>query len=218
MLHFEHFSGSLGFDIDKNPLTNNLKPFSRRSDLIDPLAILQEGYNNSFGTSSSVINKQNPHEFTVHDARLALMKIYDLYGKEMAQTIESIYRWEGKHFKSDQYKICGSPGMEASGNSSAPNYGWDGSLYKKYPQYTPVGIWESMENEGMSGKGGNKQDTVNKKKYIKFPSVEAGMMYIVDFIERHDGNVGRWHSTNSTIQKNYKRDIKKAIPRIVNSF
>jgi len=126
MLHFEHFSGSLGFDIDANPLSNNSKPYSRRSDLIDSLAILQEGYNNSFGASSPVINKQNPNEFTVHDARLALMKIYNLYGKEMAQTIESIYRWEGKHFKSDQYKICRSPEMEASGKSPAPNYGWDG--------------------------------------------------------------------------------------------
>jgi len=218
MLHFEHFGGLLGFDLSSNPLSDNSKPFNRRRDLIDSLAILQEGYNNTFGTNSPIINNQNPHEFTEHDARLALMKIYDLYGKEMAQTIESIYRWEGKHFKSDQFKICGSPGMEATMNGTAPNYGWDGSLYKKHTEYTPVGIWESMENAGMSGKGGNKQDTVNKKRYIKFPSVEAGMMYIVDFIERHNGNVGRWHSTDSAVQKNYEKDIKQAIPRIVNSF
>jgi len=218
MLHFEHFGGLLGFDLSSNPLSDNSKQFNRRRDLIDSLAILQEGYNNTFGTNSPIINNQNPHEFTEHDARLALMKICDLYGKEMAQTIESIYRWEGKHFKSDQFKICGSPGMEATMNGTAPNYGWDGYLYKKHTEYTPVGIWESMENAGMSGKGGNKQDTVNKKKYIKFPSVEAGMMYIVDFIERHNGNVGRWHSTDSAVQKNYEKDIKQAIPRIVNSF
>jgi murein DD-endopeptidase MepM/ murein hydrolase activator NlpD len=217
MLHFEHFSGSLKFDLNNFPLSNSSKPYNRRADLIDSLAILQEGYNNSFGVKPT-INKDESREFTEHDARLALMKIYDLYGKEMAQTIESIYRWEGKHFKSDQYKICGSPGMEVPGNKSAPNYGWDGSLYAKHPEYTPIGVWKSFENIGMSGAGGNEQDTKNKKTYIKFPSVEAGMMYIVDFINRHDGNVGRWHSTDPKIQKNYVTSIKTAIPRIVNQF
>lgn len=162
MLHFEHFTGSLEFDLNKNPLTNKSKPYNRRSDLTDSLAILQEGYKNSFGCES-VVNKYESKDFTEHDARLALMKIYDLYGKEMAETIESIYRWEGKHFKSDQYKICGSPGMEVSGTKPAPNYGWDGSLYKKNPEYTPIGLWESFENKGQSGSGGNIQDTKNKK-------------------------------------------------------
>jgi len=217
MLHFEHFSGLLKFDLTKKPLSDNSKPYNRRADLTDSLAILQEGYNNTFGIQAQ-ISKNETREFTEHDARLALMKIYDLYGRDMAKTIESIYRWEGKHFKSDQYKICGSPGMEVSGNSSAPNYGWDGSLYKKHPEYTPVGIWESFENKGKSGAGGNDQDTKNKKKYIKFPSVEAGMMYIVDFINRHNGNIGRWHSTDKKIQENYKNEIKTAIPRIVNQF
>ncbi len=44
------------------------------------------------------------------------------------------------------------------------------------------------------------------------------MMYIADFIIRHRGNVGRWHSLDSTIQQNYQNDIKKAIPKIVNGF
>jgi hypothetical protein len=217
MLHFEHYSGELKFDIGKSPLSNESKPFNRRRDLIDSLAILQEGYNNSFGVNPS-INVYESREFTEHDARLSLMKIYDVYGREMAEAIESIYRWEADHFKSDQYKICGSAGMEASGNSSAPNYGWDGALYKKHPEYTPIGIWESFENKGKSGAGGNTQDTVNKKKYIKFPSVEAAMMYIADFIERHEGNVGRWHSLNPKVQDDYAKSIKKAIPRIVNKF
>jgi len=217
MLHFEHFTGSYGFDVDKSPLSNDTKPYSRRGDLIDSLAILQEGYKNSFGKKIEIDHRVE-REFTEHDARLALMKIYDLYGKEMAQTIESIYRWECKHFKSKQYKNCGAPGMEVSGDKPAPNYGWDGSLYKEHPEYTPVGLWESFENKGKSGAGGNAQVTDRKKKYIKFPSVEAGMMYIVHFIKRYDGNVGRWHSLDPTIQQNYKKDIKTAVPRIVNSF
>ncbi len=217
MIHFEHYSGALGFDLTKNSLTNGNKPFMRRSDLVDPLGILQEGYRNSFGERSPRDDNEI-REFSEHDARLALMKIYDIYGENMAKTIESIYRWECKHFKSDQFKYCGAPGMEVSGNKPAPNYGWDGSLYKKHPEYTPVGLWESFENKGKSGQGGNKQVTDRRKKYIKFPSVEAGMMYLVHFINRYNGNVGRWHSLNPIIQRNYEKEIKTAIPRIVNSF
>jgi hypothetical protein len=44
------------------------------------------------------------------------------------------------------------------------------------------------------------------------------MMYVVNFIQRHDNNIGRWHSLDATIQNNYKKDIKTAVPRIVNSF
>ncbi|GAA3758982.1 M23 family metallopeptidase [Flavobacterium ginsengiterrae] len=217
MLHFEHFSNGSKFDLKRFPTTNESKPYNRRNDLIDSLAILQEGYNNSFGSNSAEYIHES-REFTEHDARLALMKIYDIYGKEMAKTIESIYRWEADHFKSDQYKICGSAGMETSGKSSGPNYGWDGSLYIKYPEYKPIGIWESFENKGKSGLGGNDQDKINKKKYIKFPSVEAAMMYIADFIDRHDGNVGRWHSLTPKVQEEYVKSIKTAIPRIVNKF
>jgi hypothetical protein len=43
-------------------------------------------------------------------------------------------------------------------------------------------------------------------------------MYIADFIERHEGNVGRWHSLNPKVQDDYAKSIKKAIPRIVNKF
>lgn len=54
--------------------------------------------------------------------------------------------------------------------------------------------------------------------YIKFSSVEAGMMYIAAFITRHGGNVGRWHSGNSQKQKNYIEDIRTALPRISREF
>ncbi|WP_415325557.1 M23 family metallopeptidase [Chryseobacterium sp. MMS23-Vi53] len=219
MLHFEHFSGALGFNLNSNPLSNSSTPYNRRNDLIDSLAILQEGYNNSFGEEPENINTEH-REFTEHDARLALMKIYHIYDLEMAKTIEMMYRWECSHFKSDQYKICGAPGMEVSGDKQAPNYGWDSSLYSSYPEYKPVGLWESFENVGMSGKGGNIQVKDRKKKYIKFPSVEAGMMYIANFIKRHNGNVGRWHALDNypEVQKAYEKNIKTCIPRIVNSF
>ncbi|WP_445709994.1 hypothetical protein [Flavobacterium sp.] len=158
--------------------------------------------------------------FTIEDAEKALKVINEVYGKEMAKNIEMIYRWENNHFKSLQYKHCGSPGMEVSGNKSGPGYGWDTTTFNKKTEYKPIGLWESFENKGQSGLGGNKQDTTNKKKYIKFSSVEAGMVYLADFINRHDGNIGRWHANDAhpDIQKNYIKTINTCIPRISNKF
>lgn len=47
MLHFELFSGKAGIDNADN-LSASTGEYRRRSDLIDPLAILQEGYINTF--------------------------------------------------------------------------------------------------------------------------------------------------------------------------
>lgn len=48
MLHFELFTGAAGID-DASNLSGELGPYKRRSDLIDSLALLQEGYLNTFG-------------------------------------------------------------------------------------------------------------------------------------------------------------------------
>ncbi len=158
--------------------------------------------------------------FTIADAEKALKLINDTYGKEMAKNVEMVYRWENDHFKSGQYKHCGSPGMEVSGNKPAPGYGWDTTTFDNHPEYKPIGIWEAFENKGQSGLGGNNQDTINKKKYIKFSSVEAGMTYLAEFINRHNGNIGRWHADDAhpEVQKNYIKTINTCIPRISNKF
>lgn len=160
---------------------------------------------------------KNEKLFDLEDAKRALKLIYDNYGREIARNVEMMYRWECTHFTSGQYQHCGGPGMEAS-NDIAPTYGWNGDVYKKFPQYTPIGLWDSFENKGMSGKGGNKQVTDRKKRYVQFPSVEAGMVYVAEFLVRQKGNVGRWHTTDVSSQPNYVKNINTTIPRIVNSF
>lgn len=49
MLHFELYTGSEGFDLKKT-LTDKSgdSKYQRRADLVDPLSILEEGYNNTF--------------------------------------------------------------------------------------------------------------------------------------------------------------------------
>ncbi|MDA8486832.1 hypothetical protein NNO07_27555 [Pseudomonas resinovorans] len=45
--------------------------------------------------------------------------------------------------------------MEAFGES--PYYGWNARFFQANPDFTPIGIWEALENKGMSGQGGNQQ-------------------------------------------------------------
>ena len=56
MLHFELFSGTAGLDRADN-LTEDKNEYSRRSDLIDPLAVLQEGYINTFKDGAPSLSK-----------------------------------------------------------------------------------------------------------------------------------------------------------------
>ncbi|KAF2328462.1 M23 family metallopeptidase [Flavobacterium nitrogenifigens] len=216
MLHFEYYSGSLGFDLNKAPLTNGSKPFLRRSDLLDPISILKEGYKNSFETT--IGSKEGDSElFDEEDARMALLKIYKEYGEEIAIIVEKMYRLETDHFKSEQYQYCGTGGMEVFGQ--APYYGWDSSTFKKHPEYSPIGTWSAMENKGLDGKGGNAQQKDKPKNFVKLPSVLAGMIYKADYINRYDGNYATWYNkTNLEAQEKYRESLKAIVPRIVKTF
>jgi GH24 family phage-related lysozyme (muramidase)/murein DD-endopeptidase MepM/ murein hydrolase activator NlpD len=53
MLHFEYFTASASKEVNSNPLTDRSNmPFQRRSDLSDSLAILEEGYKNTFESNT----------------------------------------------------------------------------------------------------------------------------------------------------------------------
>lgn len=155
-------------------------------------------------------------QFTENDAKQALEHIKREHGVDMAKTIERLYRWETAHFKSSQYKKTGSPGMEAHG--SAPYYGWHSRFWKINKELQPIGITEMFENAGMSAQGGNAQVTDAPKGFLIFPSVYAAMAYLVDYINRYNGNYARWYSTNSTKQQIYIKSLNSVVPRITNSL
>ncbi len=86
MLHFEYYTGDLGYDLSKS-LSNCEQPFARRGDLSDPLDLLKEGYDNVF----KVVEETN-------DTRVAPITL-----KTSTKGIEFIKGWEsekkqkGKH-------------------------------------------------------------------------------------------------------------------------
>lgn len=163
-------------------------------------------------TQSPQLSQSVAGNFTITDAKEALRVIYDRHGKDMAIIVERMYRDETAHFKSKQYINTGTGGMEVFG--SAPYYGWDSNLFTK----APIGTWSAFENKGMSGQGGNTQVTDKKKVFIVFPTVLSAMEFKVAYINKYNGNYARWHSTNTTVQANYKKALQGIIPRFVNEF
>lgn len=227
MLHFEYYTGALGFDLNK-PLSDKSAPYNRRGDLADPLSILEEGYRNTFEEQKEESN----HLFTLEDGKKALRVLYNKYknmvwnwkwdgsenevrvtGVDVLKIVEKMYRTETSHFTSGQYQNCGTGGMEVFG--SPHYYGWDSSLFIEQP----IGTWSAFEGKGLSGNGGNEQVTNRKKEFVKLPSVLAGMEYKIKYIIKYNGNYARWYnSKNIAAQNTYRTELRGVRARFIQEF
>ncbi|WP_144893771.1 hypothetical protein [Flavobacterium tiangeerense] len=154
--------------------------------------------------------------YTPKDAEDALFLLYKHFGVEISKAVEMIFRSETGHFTSDQYILSGTGGMESFGRP--PYYGWYETFFTKYPKFKPLGITSLYEGEGISKKGGNAQIKNRPKEFVVMPSVLAAMLFLVDFIIRHDGNWARWHSIKKEKQEAYRKSMIGVIPRFVRSF
>ncbi|MFC0401243.1 muramidase [Paraburkholderia rhizosphaerae] len=152
------------------------------------------------------------NDFTEENARRALRYIFDKYGRSIAETIERMYRTETSHFRSMQYRRCGTGGMEVFG--LPPSYGWRPEFFTE----PPIGTWSAFEGAGLSAAGGNIQVTSQPKTFVVVSSVEVGMEYKALYIINYGGNYARWYSTDFNAQTLYRNELGRVIPRIVNSF
>jgi hypothetical protein len=225
MLHFEHYTGEKGYDLS-TPLTTGDKPFLRRTDLIDSISILQEGYKNTFGEDTG------EKLFTVEDGKNAVTELYNKYkdqtwswkwegsdvitevtGKDVLIIVEKMFRLETTHFTSKQYQNCGTGGMESFGD--VPYYGWDSSLFTEQP----VGTWSAFEGKGLSDQGGNAQVTNKQKEFVKLSSVLVGMEYKIKYIIKYNGNYARWYNkTDADAQEKYRASLKGVKARFIESI
>ncbi|GJH18794.1 LysM peptidoglycan-binding domain-containing protein [Caballeronia novacaledonica] len=91
MLHFEAYSGALGYENTPSLTDTNASGFQRRRDLIDPLAILTEGYRATFldAQPTPALGDRIPIDRIVTSSR----------GKEF------IRGWEGVHFDQSREKV-----------------------------------------------------------------------------------------------------------------
>ncbi|MCG8894404.1 peptidoglycan DD-metalloendopeptidase family protein [Tenacibaculum finnmarkense] len=75
MLHFEYYTGDLGYNLDI-PLKGDY-PFFRRKDLADPLEILQEGYENTFGKNKNKDNRLAPKTLKTSEKGIQFIKDWE---------------------------------------------------------------------------------------------------------------------------------------------
>jgi hypothetical protein len=124
--------------------------------------------------------------FTEDDAKDAILRIANLKGVERAKLIERMLRLETRHFKSLQYQMSGSAGME------------DGK-WKDLPKnsYTTF----QMKDNHLTG-------AKQMRTFIKWNSVYDFCVYLSDYIDRHKGNYARWNDTRKERQIAYEAKLK----------
>lgn len=142
----------------------------------------------------------------------ALKLVCDKYSKELAATVEKIFRNETKHFKSDNFLMTYGAGMEAFSDNFP--YGWSSAkvFWQNNLDYLPEGIHLQKENSSALLK------SRGVRKFIIFPSVEASVMTVAYIINKRNGNGGAWFSTDAVAQRKYNEYLKGIMPRYVNKF
>lgn len=118
--------------------------------------------------------------FTPLDAENAIKEIKNIYGSDMAKTVEKMMRLETSHFTSGQYKATGSAGMEE-------------------------GKWKDLPPHKVATFTDNHDGHIGK--FIVWNSVTDFAKYLADYINRYNGNFARWNSTDLTKQISYKNKI-----------
>lgn len=80
MLHFELYTGAAGMD-NADDLSGSMPPYQRRSDLVDGLALLEEGFINTFREGVSTLRipgeRKNPNDLSLSPAGLAFIQDYE---------------------------------------------------------------------------------------------------------------------------------------------
>jgi hypothetical protein len=131
--------------------------------------------------------------FTSKDAEISLLELKKLKGTEKAQLIEKILRLETNHFRSKQYAISGSAGMEMGA--------WKGIDESKFSTF-------QMKDNHLTGE---KQ----MRTFIKWNSVLDFCLYLSDYIDRYNGNYARWNTMNLERQESYRVKVNSIKARIV---
>jgi len=142
-------------------------------------------------THITATEQMNKKQFTEQDGKDAILQIQKEYGTDTAKLIEKMMRLETAHFKSGQYKLTGSAGMEQGKWQDIPTGATDGYIEIKDNQDGHLG------------------------KFIVWHSVTDFARYLAEYIKRHDNNYARWNSTKEPLQAEYRKRVNEIKSRFV---
>lgn len=131
--------------------------------------------------------------FTFKEAEIALKEIERLKGKDRAKLIEKILRLETNHFRSKQYAMSGSAGMEMGA--------WANLDESKFTTF-------QMRDNHLTG-------AKQMRTFIKWNSVLDFCLYLSDYIDRHKGNYARWNTTDPDRQAKYMMKVQSIRNRFI---
>lgn len=143
----------------------------------------------------------------------ALKMVAHQYGKPFAARIEQLYRNETTHFKSGNFLITLSPGMQALPNANNLPYGWASlaNFWALFPQYAPTGLHLEKDNDSKLSK------STGFQRFLIYPDMEASMMTVAKLIHLRGDDAGTWFSNNPASEKLYDKELDHIIPRFVNA-
>lgn len=138
------------------------------------------------GTKKEKQLNEIPDMYGENEARDALLTVAKIYGKSMAADIERLTRLETRHYKSGQFKKCGTPGMV-------------------------IGKWTGLPSnlKTASFVVGGKTFTY----YIWNPT--DAFIYLAEYIKRNNGNWARWNSTDLAAQERYRKSVLSVTNKII---
>jgi len=150
-------------------------------------------------------------KFSNDDLENAFKNVSEIFGADVARTVEKMYRKETANFTSGQFKKTFSAGMEISSKVAEKGepfvfpYGWS-SLEKfltKYPQYNGTFYTVTFI------KGENK--TGKTKTFIGFPTLESAIAFLayrIDALNKAGKHAGYWRSTVPEVADRYFGTLK----------
>jgi hypothetical protein len=124
----------------------------------------------------------------------AFTTVKDLYGLEIAENVEKMFRLESAHFTSSIFRKTN--GMGALAFTEVFPYGWGsyGAFWTNNPAIKPIGTTGLLTN-GYS--------------YIQFDSVLSAAMFTAEILKHRDNNPGRYFSSIPSQIEDYNSRIAK---------
>jgi len=146
----------------------------------------------------NIPRKKKMNNFSETDARTAIQEVANVYNRDVAAIVEKILRLESGHFKSKQFKLTGSGGMEST--TPVFPFGWSSlrTFWQLNPQFKPTGTIAMKEAK-----------TGKMKTFIVFPSVTAAALSMAVVLKLRNFNAGSWFSTKKELQDSYNLAISK---------
>jgi len=135
--------------------------------------------------------------------------VIDNYGREYAEQIEKVLRWETAHFTSKQWLQGNTAGMEAT-SLNFP-FGWS-SLQEFVNTYGldpgDFSTYTMVEN-----------NTGITKRFIKFPDVYTFIVFLAWFIKtKRNGRIGNWYSLDENSATRYENSLQGVRSRYVDAI